>query len=70
MTNKPYGRPIRWRAYLPCSGCAGEHVDLAPGKISDDGAVEVRTCPNCATEISTVPRFTCPPREATVWGLR
>ncbi|WP_433635495.1 hypothetical protein [Nocardia sp. CA-120079] len=66
--NNSYGQLVRWRAYLPCPGCpGGEHVDLAPGRLSPDGTVEIRTCPECGTEIPTEPRFTCPPGEATDW---
>lgn len=62
-----YGQMIKWRAYLLCPGPCGEHVDFAPGTLAPDGVTEIRTCADCGTQIHTIARFRCPPREATDW---
>ncbi len=45
--NNSYGQLVRWRAYMPCAGCDGKHVDLAPGRLSDDSRTEICTCSVC-----------------------
>lgn len=68
VDEQQYGKWIRRRVYIECPRCG--YVDLGPGRLNDDETVEIRTCQDCGSEIETEPYFTCPPSEATAWGLK
>lgn len=66
-------RLIRWRAYEPCPGCGGSYQSFGPGRLSEDGAAEIRVHDGedgCGTEIRTIPYIDPDhPGDADTWGL-
>lgn len=68
MSSTNDGPLKRWRAFEHCLQC-DHYVDLAPGALSDDGTVEIRTCDDCDSDIHTTPYFTCRSAEAETFHL-
>jgi len=66
-----WGRWIRRDVYETCPGCgrAYQYFPARSSRLSDDVAAEIRTCPECGTQVTTTPFFTCPPCEATAFNV-
>lgn len=73
LSSGQYGKKRNWRAYESCPGveCRGEYQSFPPGVLTEDGATEIRTCPEegCDGTVETTAWYSCADSEADVFDL-
>jgi endogenous inhibitor of DNA gyrase (YacG/DUF329 family) len=56
------GQQIKRFITTTCPHC-GRLVDLAPGRVSEDGETEVRVCPDCGKDVPSSAWVEAAPRD-------